>query len=326
LWLAAVFSPKFKPINKWFVPPMWLAPGIIVMQACTIFFPIYSTYRSQQLSKSTLSTLHTWEEHSRWSPDSTTLGSNSSHTQSTPTIHQKASFRTEKSHSALRDNEMYEMTISALDNALATDPLPLLQFAATKDFTAENILFLLQVRDWKSSWPSAITRPSPHLRALLFSKAIEIYVQFVNEKLAIFPINIEGGIRTRLDATFEPAMKKWKDSKWGAVTDPYNEITPFARGDGELPLSPMSPLSPGCSLKPHWLTAPPTPKSDYTTEVRETSGEMNTEHEGDVPEEFDEKAFDAAEKSIKYLVVTNTWRKMISEMKESPRTSQESLS
>jgi hypothetical protein len=303
---------------------MWLAPGIMVMQACTIFFPIYSTYRSNQLSKTTLSTIQIWEERSRWSPDSTTLGSNSTHTHSTPTIHQKPSFRTEKSQ--YRDNEMYEMTITALDNAIATNPLPLLQFAATKDFTAENVLFLIQVRDWKTSCAAMSSPPAPHSRVLLFNKALEIYAQRVNEKLAMFPINIEGGIRTRLDAIFEPAVKKLREGNWEAV-DPYNEITPFAGGEGEMPLSPMSPLSPRSPMKSNWPlpSTPTTAKSAYSTETREYGKEMNGQDVSDVPAEFDEKVFDAAEKSIKYLVVTNTWRKMISEMKESPRSSHEIL-
>lgn len=143
----------------------------------------------------------------------------------------------------------------------------------------------------------------------------------------MFPINIEGGIRTRLDAIFEPAVKKFREGKGeGDGVDPYNEITPFAGGEGEMPLSPMSPLSPGSPMKSNWPlpSAPSTPKSDYTTEAREYGGEIDG-NVGDVPEGFDGKVFDAAEKSIKYLVVTNTWRKMISEMKESPRNSHESL-
>jgi hypothetical protein len=215
---------------------------------------------------------------------------------------------------------MYEMTISALDNAIATNPLPLLQFAATKDFTAENILFLIQVRDWKISC-NASRPPTPHSRALLFNKAVEIYAQSVNEKFATFPINIEGGIRSRLDAIFEPAVKRLKESN-GEMSDPYNEITPFAGGEGEMPLSPMTPGSPGSPLKSNW-PLPSTPKSEFSHAVTEDE-EEDGKKVNDIPGEFDEKVFDAAEKSIKYLVVTNTWRKMISEMKESPRTSHES--
>jgi hypothetical protein len=332
LWLASVFSPKFKLINRYFVPPMWLAPGIFVMQACTIFFPIYSSYRSQRLSNRTFYTLQAWEARSHWTADSTTLGSSSIYTRSTPAIHQKASFRTEKSAPQYRDNEMYEMTIAALENAIATNPLPLLQFAATKDFTAENILFLIQIRDWKSSWASSTSPPTPHSRAILFRKAVEIYAQSVNEKTAVFPINIEGGIRSRLDALFESAVRKLGDGiRDGDALDPYNEITPFAGigGEGEVPLSPMTPGSPGSPVKSTWPlpSMPSTPKSGVSTEVevRAYHPEIDEKIAGGVPEEFDERVFDAAEKSIKYLVVTNTWRKMISEMKESPRTSHESV-
>jgi hypothetical protein len=307
---------------------MWLAPGIIVMQACTIFFPIYSTYRSDHLSKTTLSSLQSWEERSRWTADTTTIGSKSTHTHSSPTIHQKASFRTEKSQ--YRDNGMYEMTTAALDNAIATNPLPLLQFAATKDFTAENILFLIQIRDWKSAWRSSSSPPTPHSRSMLFNKAVEIYAQSVNEKLAVFPINIEGGIRSRLDGIFEPTVRRMRQGTGdGELVDPFNEVTPFAGGEGEMPLSPLSLMSSIGRSKPNWPlpSTPTTPKSHFSTEMeaRDYGTEIYGKSVGDVPEEFDQKVFDAAEKSIKYLVVTNTWRKMISEIKESPRTSHETL-
>lgn len=216
---------------------------------------------------------------------------------------------------------MYEMTITALENAIATNPLPLLQFAATKDFTAENIIFLIQVRDWKTSWAATPSPPALHSRALLFNNAVEIYAQSVHEKLAMFPINIEGGIRSRLDAIFEPAVKNLREGNWETF-DPYNEITPFAGDEGEMPLSPMSPGSPGSPMRTSWplSSAPPTPKSTFSSEVAEFVRNMD-----DIPREFDEKVFDAAEKSIKYLVVTNTWRKMINEMKGSRRTSHESM-
>jgi hypothetical protein len=219
---------------------------------------------------------------------------------------------------------MYTMTISALENAIVTNPLPLLQFAATKDFTAENILFLISIRDWKAAWASS--PPTPQSRAALFNQAVEIYTQSVHEKIALFPINIEGSIRDRLDAIFEPHVRSLRsETGTGEAVDPFNEVIPFAGGGAvEVPLSPMKggtwPLTPQQSL-------PSTPKSPASGFDMEVSFERYVKDMSEIVAGFDEKVFDAAEKSIKYLVMTNTWRKMVSERKEgSPRTSEDTLS
>ena len=160
---------------------------------------------------------------------------------------------------------------------------------------------------------------------MLFDKAVEIYAQCVNEKIAIFPINIEGGIRSRLDAIFEPAMKTFM---WGngGRDDQTDEIMPFAGAEGEVPLSPMSPASLMKQLDWPLPATPTSRKSHFSVETGTYGREVEWKNMSEVPKEFDRKVFDAAEKSIKYLVVTNTWRKMISEMKESPRTSHEIMS
>ena len=61
LWLASVYSTGFKQVNPWWVPPMWLAPGIIVMQFTTIFFPVYEIIRSRSLMRSTMAILDSWD-------------------------------------------------------------------------------------------------------------------------------------------------------------------------------------------------------------------------------------------------------------------------
>jgi hypothetical protein len=62
LWLAALYSTAFKPVNRWWVPPMWLAPGIIVMQFVTIFFPVYEIIKSRLQMRQTLAILESWED------------------------------------------------------------------------------------------------------------------------------------------------------------------------------------------------------------------------------------------------------------------------
>ena len=227
---------------------------------------------------------------------------------------------------------MYSM--AALEHALATNPTPLLQFAATKDFTAENILFLLSVHDWKAAWKSS--PPTSHSRAVLFNQAIEIYTQGVNEKLAPFPINIEGVIRTRLDDVFSSTVRdRRRESRIGKseVVDPFHEVTPFASGGDQAIEMPLSP--PPVMASPSWplhgqssqSSLPGTPKSGFGHFESKPFENQGEETLSDVPQGFDAKVFDAAEKSIKYLVVTNTWRKMVSAMRDgSPRSSEDTYS
>ncbi|KUJ11505.1 uncharacterized protein LY89DRAFT_594537 [Mollisia scopiformis] len=284
LWLAAVFTPgtAWKWVNRYYIPPMWLAPGIFVMQACTIFFPIYEAYHQHRLNITTTNILRTWEDNKTW--DDTTLGSGS------PRMPM----------SQYRSNEMY--TTAALEKVLLLNPNPLLHFAATKDFTAENILFLLAVRDWKAKWSrlraSPLPEPKPQVKKMLWREAIEIYAYGVSERYAEFPINIEWKIRSSLDNIFCDAVEVLRqemvsnDSSTQACTANHEDIEAVGK------------------------------ESYESTQARDNDDEKFM-----APEEFNEGVFDAAEKSIKYLVVTNTWRKFVTAMREGdPRVSVETFS
>ncbi|EME42507.1 hypothetical protein DOTSEDRAFT_175624 [Dothistroma septosporum NZE10] len=270
LWLAAVFCIHFKPVNIRWVPPMWLAPGIVVMQTVTIFLPMLEEYQARRHMRATLSIIETWEKK-----DTTHLygsimsGDRSQISQSTST----------------RSQDLYSMT--SLEKALAVNPLPLLHFAANKDFTAENIIFLMRVKEWRQAWSSAprqlstrdITEES---RAMLFRLAVEIYMTCVLDTISDFPINIEGPIRAKLDFLFESAVPDGKKR-----TSAESEASPFGFEVEDPKTDPIQVEVKRIAL------------------VRETSADS----QDSVWSDFDLTAFDAAEASIKYLVLTNTWRK-----------------
>ncbi|KAK3092184.1 hypothetical protein LTR53_019680, partial [Teratosphaeriaceae sp. CCFEE 6253] len=105
--------------------------------------------------------------------------------------------------------ELYRM--AALEKALLINPTPLLHFAATKDFTAENIIFLLHVKQWRGAWRAAPRHT--HSGALtvqaqdrLFNMALDIYAASVSDQTAEFPINLEGPRIKDLAANFGPYM------------------------------------------------------------------------------------------------------------------------
>lgn len=250
-----------------------LAPGIIIMQAVTVFIPIYEEYSIGRLSPATLSALREWENR------------NASQSQSTLTPKSVRTQETSSTESSTKSDGSRTFQMAALEQELAKDPTSLLHFAATRDFTAENIIFLMSVREWKA-------KCRIHGVSAMYEQAIEIYAHSISEKLAEFPINIEGVIRTRLDSIFGPAVADFKTRQ----TDPYNEVIPFA-GPAVVPLSPLKSPS----------------------ESRIINKELYEENNQGI----NEKVFDAAERSIKYLVLTNTWRKFINE--GSPRSSLETL-
>ena len=307
-----------------------LAPGIVVMQAVTIFFPLYEAYRSRRLSRDTLSIIRQWENRSHW--DKSTLGSGSRPSVTTRTsMSNTKSFTSNNSakHSDTSDyrkNEMY--TIGALEKALTVNPTPLLHFAATKDFTAENIIFLIAVRDFKATWAAGpLNRQT---RAALFDRAVDIYVENVSEKFAEFPINIEGWIRTQLEAVFEPAVNNLEVES--PVSETFNKITPFE--SAEVPLSPLKSPLPirdrelGGSSFPSSPSTPRFKVSGDSEEIDRRNGAREADNDDSSPPVagFDGTIFDTAEKSIKYLVLTNTWRKFVTEMRDvEPRASEETL-
>lgn len=358
LWLASVFSTAFKPVNKWWVPPLWLAPGIIVMQAVTIFFPIYEHHLTLRLSSRNLSLLamlsssHSTE---KWDTNTHVNTSTNSqrHTHSRTNSH-SAPHSSNETNPYLASAEMY--TLAALEKALTENPGPLLTFAATKDFTAESIIFLIAVRNFRT----ACGNPDVEKQEL-WRQAREIYTQSVSEKTAEFPINIDGNIREKLDRFFasnrteERADYRGQEAWEREREEQVDKISPFANvSASEVPLSPMKGGSWGfgihtqsaemqCPLTPATThsNAPTTPtrknSEDGGWEIDEMPLSPRDLHkkperwEGDGGKaegvEDIERIFDAAERSIKYLVVTNTWRTFVtaSKNKRSERASLQGL-
>lgn len=298
-----------------------LAPGIIVIQAVTVFFPIFEAYKSRSQMKNTLDILKTWEEK-KLTDNSTQGSSGSSKHDSFFSAKKPASTATNMSRSS---REIY--TIAALEKALAMNPVPLLQFAATKDFTGENIVFLMQVREWRAAWtraPRYLFTLTEKARGQLFNKAIEIYASSIHDKTAEFPINIESRIRRDLDTIFGPAMADMKYNLIENVVDPFNAPRDVLDGPRHqsIELSPPKIFSRVLDRQDSSESGPTLWESQES--ILPGGKGLSFEahpcvqplvYEPSVPAGFDEHIFDAAEKSIKYLVVTNTWQKFVDSSK-----------
>jgi hypothetical protein len=312
---------------------MWLAPGIIVMQFATIFFPIFeifehktSVHKRPESFDSTDSTL--WSTTSRSEKMSSSQPRNST---------------AELFHEINAASVGHLYSIGALERALLINPEPLLQYAARKDFTAENIVFLTQVRDWRQFWNSAPRNPSTGLvtedaQVRLFRMAIEIFATSVDDKTADFPINIEGYVRRELAAVLGPsalnrmsgfAARNGSNASCGLEVHGVPSVVPVAPWAEQKQAGSFTTTISACSISPP--SSPPmalrsmssgkTPLLTTTTTMRtepkpyrlEDRPDLSPQSNGrglDIPG-FDEHVFDDAEASIKYLVLTNTWRKFV---------------
>ncbi|EXJ92790.1 hypothetical protein A1O3_01342 [Capronia epimyces CBS 606.96] len=343
LWIAAVFSTAFKPVNIWWVPPMWLAPGIIVMQLTTVFFPVYEIWKSSSQMRTTRAILNHWEEQRAGgggggggrgceSIDQHHLAASSSIISSGDTSLMAPSTSTEAP--SRRHRQLCSM--ASLEKALAVNPYPLLYFAATKDFSAEHVLFLIQVRRWRQACDAAPRIENENAlttsaRARLFSSAVEIYTSRVNHKSTECPINIEAKIRRDLDAIFSPAVPT------GHLVEKNEKIAVGFTSESQSqshfqPLSPIQQHMPPSTRTRH--TARSNSEDTLFDEAATAAieGPFTFTHPSAMAETlfkphpavsplggaraiirpgFDEHVFDAAEASVKYLVLTNTWQKFV---------------
>ena len=188
-----------------------------MMQTATVFFPIFEAYRARFKLRKTLATVDSWEEkRQRGESNSGYSGSINANV----SVGAKTSSSNATSLSGRR-REMYSMT--ALEKALALNYTPLLYFAAGKEFTGENIIFLVQVRDWRATWNRALRDSGAvtgQARYFLFSMGVNIFATSIYTKTAEFPINVESKIRSRLEAIFATAVSNAKQRDENIV-DPF---------------------------------------------------------------------------------------------------------
>ncbi|KAK0273889.1 hypothetical protein LTR35_012017 [Friedmanniomyces endolithicus] len=355
LWIASVFSlgNKFHPVNIRWVPSMWLAPGIIVMQFCTVFFPIYEFYEHKKAVSAIWSDAQ-WEKQENRPHLPPSVSSRSSVPSSQRQLLDSSTaklFESLAADSMADGKELYRM--AALEKALLINPTPLLHFAATKDFTAENIIFLLHVKEWRAAWRTAprdlhIDRVTPQAHRRLFNMALDIFAASVSAQTAEFPVNLEGPTVQSLARIFEPHMAASRTGTSGSdgsdqgtlvgswEMSPHHhhqrprsaafdmEMTPSGpkllwppshdRKPGLLDVS-ITPVSQGSSLR-----APTTPGGSQMEGDGDGEGEEEEDgvaEKGNQPmlasvyPKIDERVFDEAEASIRYLVLTNTWRKFV---------------
>jgi hypothetical protein len=178
--------------------------------------------------------------------------------------------------------------IPHLDTIIAVREVePLIAWAATREFTAENTIFLREVRNFKKKWGS-LKSVTTAQRRQMFNEASLVYFALVNPFTAETPINIEYKIFKTLQNIFA-----------GVEFDPY---MPRSKTPDDL-RSPVLRENVVCPWE-DTLSRPASLDSNVTAST--TSSTRNV-----VPSDFTEEVFDAAFESIKYLVFTNTWPRYV---------------
>lgn len=177
--------------------------------------------------------------------------------------------------------------MQALDFSIEHSIEPLITWAASREFTAENTIFLREVRNFRKKW-SPLTTVTTAQRRQMFTEASLIYFTLINPFTAESPINIEYKIFKTLQSVFA-----------GVEFDPYmpRSKTP---DDVKNPVLRENVVCPWEDT----FSRPASIDSNHTASSTSSTRSL-------VPSEFTDEVFDAAFESIKYLVFTNTWPRYV---------------
>ncbi|KAJ6782885.1 hypothetical protein PWT90_09918 [Aphanocladium album] len=293
MWLIALYVPGMAPVNNYFIPPMWIAVSITFLEIFTVFVPVWEVRKARNLSQETLESIARWESRQRYgAKDAKSLHSEISGTTWASRMSRAASSIGTSSGGSI-------LTMDALEHTLEKNPEPLQEFSALKDFSGENVAFLMRVRDWKLAHNVSTAKhlpgssssedekspltPTKVLSREMFEGALHIYLDFISATCAEFQINLSSPDFRKLEAVFEDAARLVINEE----SSTYDPATPFA-------------------------DAPRNAADNAAAVVR---------YNGAIPDGFDENVFAEAEISIKYLILTNTWPKFIRQRRSFDATS-----
>ena len=300
------------------------------MEIVTLGFPIYQILKHKRTARATHRALEDFDKKRiQISDDTTTTSSLYSAKNTRPSL---------PSTTTSKRGAMYPM--ESLDECLATSPDDLQMYASTMELNGENIIFLTRALSFKETCSQAFqhschsTVEFRRSRRAMFRIALSIFISLVHARTATYPINIESVIYARLDAIFGAAtalVASEKHSRSSSIaTGESSSATPWdepqceydEHGNESFPLHSI-----GGNTSPR----PPRPtfnQKGSVNESREHIVQLTTVVNEDgstagiggvdplegvkVPADFDEKVFDAAFKSVRYMVWTETWQRYMS--------------
>lgn len=211
------------------------------------------------------------------------------------------------------DRKLNPYSMATLELQLDKNPSQLLYWAYTKEFTAENIVFLTSVRDFKRKWILA----TKHTEALdpvqareLYEEAAMVFFRLVNPSTARRNINIDSRTLRELENVFkgcqyDPADDISSVSKSSSQYT-HNVIAPWE--EHELPDRPRSALSDeGQLLEDHVNRLYPLPITEIHARSESLKDDPSAIKETIVPGDFNIDVYDRAYDVVKNDVYLNTW-------------------
>ena len=222
--------------------------------------------------------------------------------------------------------------MESLDECLASHSNGLQVYASCMELNGENIIFLTRVLSFQKACQHSFhstcksTAEFRRARAIMFRTGVSIFISLVHTATASYPINIEAPIYNRLNDIFGPATKliagvKRKrstsaDSDTSATVTPWddqNATDDSAASETNIQMQAMT--SDGLSGSSSNIK--PNESSERIINVATNSVQDGGSQEADeralqgikIPADFDEMVFDAAFKSVRYMVWTETWQR-----------------
>ena len=269
----------------------------MTMEVVTLVFPIVQIFQHRQAARETQAILAEFDVKKLNSEPSST-----------------GSLATRSTGS--KRGKMFSM--ESLDECLDTNCDGLQVYSSCMELNGENIIFLTKVLEFQKKWAidSLKVRDSSRARMDMFRAALSIYVTLVHSDTASYPINIESSIYAKLEFVFGIATKLVASRRNSeAPLTPISSVTPW-----DEPL--QDPMAESPTLESPGETYPMRNMSLSTPPARRSIDNDSRAHiislDDDpqdffgslqVPAEFDRHIFNAAFKSIKYMVWSETWQR-----------------
>lgn len=286
------------------------------MELVTLIFPIYQVVRHKNAARETSRVIAQWEVNKR------------------ATTSADGSIITKGSRGRMA-------SMATLDECLCGNYSGLQIYASTCELNGENIIFLVKVLNFKKQWAAVFAKAGSDIeraRMTMFRAALSIYVSLVHEGTSSYPINVESFVYTGLYKIFGSATFLVASNRPSMPTTPISAVTPW-----DEPASTLNEHSSGPTSNLFENPTSVTSESSRTEAFQMTSlTSLPTRHSFDhgstehiislddpvnpndpladfkVPAAFNITCFDAAEKSIKYMVWTETWQRYCDWSKNSP--------
>ena len=275
------------------------------MEMVTLGFPVYQVFRHKKAVRETSRVIAEWEYNKRTA--------------------------TSADGSIVTGGSKGRMaSMATLDDCLHGNYSGLQIYASTCELNGENIMFLVRVINFKKQWASVFARAgsdTERARMTMFRAALSVYVSLVHDGTSSYPINVESFIYASLNKIFGPATLLVASNRPSTPESPISAVTPWDEQSSnpfEQPPSNASDSGLIEYVQMNHLATPPARRSfdrgsaEHIISLEDTINPNDPLIDFKVPAAFDIHVFDAAEKSIKYMVWTETWQRYCEWSKTAP--------